>query len=348
MLTVIGEALIDEVVHPGAQPVPHVGGSPLNVAVGLARLGHPVQFLGRYGQDAYGVLVSSHLHDNHVLVPLAPDAKPTSVARAVLDGDGAASYEFALDWELPALAADAGAASGTAGAAGSATAARPHFMLASSTLVHTGSIAAMLAPGADQVLAAVRAAHPHATISYDPNARPSIITDVDYAREQAEKFVRLADVVKASDEDLAWLYPGVDPLDSARRWLDINGAPSAGSSRPGTVRDTGRAGGPAVVVVTRGSGGPWAVCAAGEVQCQVPATEVVDTVGAGDSFMAALLSAVVDRELDGAQRREELRAISAEELGTVLRYAARAAAITVSRAGANPPSRTELHTAPTS
>lgn len=309
MLTVIGEALIDEVVRPGQSPVPHVGGSPLNVAVGLARLGHPVQFLGRFGRDAYGSMIAGHLKNNDVLVPVVPDELPTSVARAVLGAGGAAEYEFALDWELPA-------------ADGQGV---PNFMLTATTLLHTGSIAAMLAPGAEQVFKAVVAAHPSATISYDPNARPSIIKDAAYARAQAEKFVALADVVKASDEDLQWLYPGTDPQETARKWLATGGTE-----------------GPAVVVVTQGGEGPWAVCAAGEAACPVPPTSVVDTVGAGDSFMAALLAALVDRELDGAQRRDALRAITREQLGELLSYAARAAAITVSRAGANPPTRKEL------
>ena len=310
-MTVIGEALIDEVVLPGKVPVPHVGGSPLNVAVGLARLGHPVQFLGRFGRDAYGDMVAGHLRSNDVMVPMPPDSQPTSVARAMLDSDGAALYEFDLDWSLPDLGPGNGAA---------------NFMVAATTLLHTGSIATMLAPGAEQVLAAVIDAHPRAIISYDPNCRPSIITDVDHARAQAEKFVALADVVKASDEDLEWLYPGVDPKASARKWLALGGAE-----------------GPAVVVLTQGADGPWAVCAAGEVACQVPSVEVVDTVGAGDSFMAALLSGLVDRELDGAQRRADLRAMSTSVLADVIGYAARAAAITVSRAGANPPTRAELH-----
>lgn len=310
MLTVIGEALVDEVVRPGKDPVPHVGGSPMNVAVGLARLGHAVQFLGRYGHDAYGDMVAGHLRTNSVMVPLAADAQPTSVARAVLDASGAASYDFSLDWSLPELTTADGA---------------PNFMLDATTMLHTGSIATMLAPGAKQVLAAVTALHPLATIAYDPNCRPSIITDVDYAREQAEKFVRLSDVVKASDEDLEWLYPGVDPKESARRWLALGGTQ-----------------GPAVVVLTQGGEGPWAVCAAGEAACPVPEVQVVDTVGAGDSFMAALLSTLVDRELDGAQRRGDLREMSTATLTEIIGYAARAAAITVSRAGANPPNRDEL------
>ncbi|UKA54608.1 carbohydrate kinase [Arthrobacter sp. FW305-BF8] len=307
MLTVIGEGLVD-VVQRSSGIEAHVGGSPLNVAVGLARLGHPVQFVGRYGRDAYGESVAAHLRASSVMLPQAPDGLPTSVATALVDDDGAATYTFDLAWELPGLAE------------------RLPFMLQGTTLLHTGSIATMLAPGAAEVLAAVEHAHPAATISFDPNCRPSIITDAEYARRQAEKFVTLSDIVKASDEDLAWLYPGVDPLESARRWLQLGGAE-----------------GPAMVVVTRGAAGPWGIAAAGEAEFAAPRVEVADTVGAGDSFMAALLSGVVDRGLAGAQNRADLRALPAAGLTALLAHASRAAAVTVSRAGANPPTRAELN-----
>ncbi|MEC5199428.1 fructokinase [Arthrobacter sp. PL16] len=303
VLTVIGETLIDEVVSDTASMRAHVGGSPMNVAVGLARLGHPAQFVGRYGDDEYGRMVRQHLRDNSVPFPVEPDGSPTSVATARLDPAGGASYDFQLVWELPALAE------------------QKDSLLDGSTLLHTGSIATMLSPGADEVLSLVIAAHPLVTVSYDPNCRPSIIRNPEYAREQAEKFVALADVVKASDEDLAWLYPDRTPEQSARAWLEA---------------------GAAVVVVTRGSKGPWGVCRAGEVSVPAPSTSVVDTVGAGDSFMAALLAALVDLELDGAHRRDELRRMNLGQLAGMLQYAARAAAITVSRAGANPPSRSEM------
>lgn len=316
MLTVIGEGLVDVVQRASGTEV-HVGGSPLNVAVGLARLDHPVQFIGRYGKDAYGESVAAHLRASSVMLPQAPDELPTSVATAVIDDDGAATYTFDLAWELPGLAD------------------RLAFMLQGTTLLHTGSIATMLAPGAADVLAAVEHAHPSATISFDPNCRPSIIMDVDFAREQTEKFVALADVVKASDEDLQWLYPGQDVLESARKWLALGG--SNGGSE-----------GPALVVVTRGAAGPWGVNAAGEAEFPAPKVDVADTVGAGDSFMAALVSSVVDRGLAGAQNRDALRALPAEGLAELLAEAARAAAITVSRAGANPPSRAELDAAPRS
>ncbi len=306
MLTVIGEALVD-VVHSKSGTSAHVGGSPLNVAVGLARLDHPVQFIGRYGQDEFGDAIAVHLRDSSVMVPLPPDALPSSVAKATLDDDGAATYEFDLVWELPGLAD------------------RLPVILQGSTLLHTGSIATVLAPGAADVLAAVEFAHPNVTISFDPNCRPSLTTDVDAVREQVERFVRLADVVKASDEDLEWLYPGVDVKESARRWLGLGGE-----------------NGPAFVVVTRGADGPWGVAASGEAEVPAPRVTVADTVGAGDSFMAALLSGVVDAGYDGVLNRERLRRVSVEELRSFLSYAARAAAITVSRAGANPPGREEL------
>ncbi|HET7415489.1 MAG TPA: carbohydrate kinase [Arthrobacter sp.] len=303
MLTVIGETLIDVVEGAGVKPRAHVGGSPMNVAVGLARLGHPVQFLGRYGKDNFGQMVAGHLADNSVLNPLPPDDSPTSTATALLDESGSATYTFELEWDLDRLLD------------------RLPGYLQNSTMIHTGSIATMLQPGASTVLTAVEHARPAATISYDPNCRPTIITDVEYARSQAEKFVRLADVVKASDEDLEWLYPDRSVEESAKAWLEL---------------------GPAIVVMTRGGDAPWGLCASGESTAAIPEVDVVDTVGAGDSFMSALLGAIVDRELDGSGRRERLRQIGTGELRAILEAAAAAAAITVSRAGANPPSKSEL------
>ena len=139
MLTVIGEGLVD-VVQRASGIEAHVGGSPLNVAVGLARLDHPVQFIGRYGRDAYGDSVAAHLRASSVMLPLGPDELPTSVATALIDDDGAATYTFDLAWQLPGVAA------------------RQPFLLQGTTQLHTGSIATMLAPGAVNQLLGLNAA----------------------------------------------------------------------------------------------------------------------------------------------------------------------------------------------
>ncbi|WP_124109529.1 carbohydrate kinase family protein [Kocuria rhizophila] len=306
MLTVIGEALVDVVSRSGEQPRAHVGGSPMNVAVGLARLGHQVQFLGRYGQDEYGHQVVEHLRGNGVRLPFEADDRPTSVAQAVLDENGAADYDFQLDWSLDVSPG------------------RIDELLANTSLLHVGSIGAMLEPGAAVVRQALERAHRHALISYDPNCRPSIIPDSSDARARAEQIVGLAHVVKASDEDLLWLYPHRTVEDSARAWLDAG------------VR---------LVVVTRGAMGPWALSrGTGPRGVSVPAAKVsvADTVGAGDSFMAALLCGLADREILGASGASSLEQLGADEVTALLGYAAAAAGVTVSRSGAQLPTREDL------
>jgi fructokinase len=302
MVTILGEALID-LVRRGSETRAHPGGSPFNVAIGVARLGHPVDFIGRVGSDDYGRLLLDTLRTEGVTAVLPPDDLPTSVADAQIDDDGAAAYDFRLHWSLPSLAAEAPG------------------VLARSTLVHTGSIASVLEPGAAEVRRFVEAARSSSTIAFDPNCRPSITPDPEAVRGLVEQYVDMADVVKASDEDLAWLYPGTDPLDAARTWL-------------------GR--GPAVVVVTRGGSGPWAISAQGECAVEPPRVTVADTVGAGDSFMAAIISGLLDRGLDGAASRDALRTLSLEDLRALLTECAAAAAVTVSRHGAQPPRREEL------
>ncbi len=302
MLTIIGEALIDIVRRDGSERS-FPGGSPFNVAIGLARLDQEVQFIGRIGQDEHGALLTDALTREGVRVVLPPVDAPTSTAAAVIDDAGAASYDFRIDWSLPALQEAA-----------------PE-VLAGSTVVHTGSIASVLEPGCQEVERLFEGARASSTLTFDPNCRPSITTDPEAVRGTVERFAALADVVKASDEDLEWLYPGADPLDSARRWREL---------------------GPALVVVTRGGEGPWAVSAAGECAVPAPRVTVADTVGAGDSFMAALISGIADRGMDGAAERERLRSLTSEDLEELLRECATAAAVTVSRHGAQPPRRSEL------
>ena len=146
---VIGEALVDVVHRLDGTVDEHPGGSPANVALGLSRLGRKVDLLTWFGRDAYGAMVSEHLAESGVhLVPGSDGAEHTSVATATLDSTGAASYDFRLEWQLPTTNA----------------------LEPAPLVVHTGSIAAVLPPGAADVAALVAVARPDATITYDPNA----------------------------------------------------------------------------------------------------------------------------------------------------------------------------------
>ena len=304
---VIGEALVDVVLSDTATPRAHVGGSPLNVAVGLSRLDVPALFAGRFGSDEYGEMIAAHLRDNRVRSLLGADSSPTSQATARLDPTGAASYEFDLDWTLPTSDELVARYRGDIGGR--------------LVHLHAGSIATMLAPGDAEVMRLLELLQPTTTLSYDPNVRPSIVPDREFARNRAEQSVRLADVVHASDEDIAWLYPDRPLLDSIRAWQQM---------------------GPALVVMTRGAEDIVAVTAHEDYERPIVPVDVADTVGAGDSFTAALLAALDDRSLLGAENRDQLRAIGHEDLESVLIYASRAAAITASRPGADPPNRAEL------
>ncbi|MFI2103998.1 carbohydrate kinase [Isoptericola sp. NPDC019693] len=296
----VGEALVDAVHRPDGTSEEHPGGSLANVALTLGRLGRDVRLATWLGRDARGDDVRSWLAESRVaLAPGSDGAARTSVAQATLDETGAATYEFDLEWQVPA---DAGATAET-------------------LAVHTGSIAAMLPPGDADVRGLVEVARATSTVTYDPNARPAIMGDADVVRPRVEEIVALSDVVKVSDEDLAWLYPERDPLDVARAWQ-------------GT--------GPALVVVTFGGEGATGITSAGEVTVTAPRVDVVDTVGAGDSFMGALLDGLWSAGLLGAGRREALRALPVADTEALLARCAAVAAVTVSRAGANPPWEREL------
>jgi fructokinase len=291
---VIGESLIDIV---GSDE--HVGGSPLNVAVGLGRLGREVDFLTRIGDDPYGRRIAEYTNAAGVrLVPGSQIAEHTATARATLAEDGSADYEFDLDWQL----------------SGTPTVAPPQ-------LVHTGSIAAVQEPGALAVAALVDAYHLSATVSFDPNVRPSLIADRELAIQRIGHLVERSDIVKVSEEDLYWLDPDRSPERIARTWLAL---------------------GPALVIVTMADQGAMAVSAAGEARVPTRAVQVVDTVGAGDSFMVGLLDAVWSLGLLGAARRAELAGIGIDALTAVLEAGSATAALTVGRAGADLPDRAAL------
>ncbi len=296
---VIGEALVDVVRRPDGTVTAHPGGSPANVAFGLARLGRSVELLTSLGEDAYGALVRSHVESSGATIARTSAAPRTSVATAILDTQGVATYDFDLEWALPE---------------DPATSPEP-------VVVHTGSIAAVLEPGASTVERLIAGAKQRATVTYDPNVRPSLMGDRGQAEATIERLVALADVIKVSDEDLEWLFPEESPSDAAQRWLAL---------------------GPALVVVTLGSKGALAACEAGLVSVPPVRVEVADTVGAGDSFMSGLIDGLWSADLLGGHRRDALRAIDVQRVTMILDRCARIAGITVSRSGANPPTKAEL------
>lgn len=297
---VVGEALIDIVQHPGVAPVEHVGGSPANVAIGLSRLGHRVELATHIGQDDRGRRISTLLDTEGVaLTPGSTTASRTPTAAATIAADGGATYEFDLEWEVPELPAG------------------PRHL-------HTGSIAAILEPGGSGVLAGVEAARPRATISYDPNLRPTLMGSAHDVRSRVEQLVGWSDVVKASEEDLDWLYDGTPVAEILRLWSRL---------------------GPGMIVVTRGGEGAVVTLPGTSEATSIDArkVDVVDTVGAGDSFMSGLLSGLLDAGLlGGTTARERLRASNLPDVRPAVERAVATSAITVSRAGADPPTRAEL------
>lgn len=296
---VIGEALIDIVQRDGQVLGEHVGGSPLNVAVGLGRLDRGVDFLTHIAEDERGRRIAEYVEASGVrLVPGSTGAARTPTAAASIDENGAATYTFDIEWQL----------SGT-----------PE--VAPPLVVHTGSIAGFLDPGCLATAALLDAYRLAATITFDPNVRPALIDDHDQAVDRINRLVEKADVVKASDEDLHWIDPTRTPEQMATAWQSL---------------------GPSIVVVTMGGDGSFAVCAAGTVRVAARPVEVVDTVGAGDSFMTGLIDALWSLDLLGGDRRADLARIDVDSLEGVLREAAHASAVTVARAGADLPDRAAL------
>lgn len=288
---VVGEALIDIV---GTTEL--VGGSPANVAVGVARQGIATTLLTRLGRDVRGERIAAQITSSGAAVaPASWTDAATSTAKATLRADGSAAYEFDIDWSLDAAAAAEGAAA--------------------ASLVHSGSIALFLQPGGEVVLEALeRARRAGAIVTVDPNVRPALVGDEP--RAIAERAFRTATLVKLSDEDAEALYPGMATE---------------------TVLETIVELGPRVVVMTRGAEGAVGLGPAGFAAVDPLRVEVADTIGAGDAFMASLIASAVDDE--------RMLAGGDAALSNALRRAAVTAGITVSREGANPPSRAEVDAA---
>jgi fructokinase len=305
MFVVVGEALVDLVGQRGGRTFSaHPGGSPANVALGLARLDIPVTLKTRLGRDAFGEMVLAHLEASGVGVDGGTgEGAKTTLAIATLAA-GIASYDFRIDWDVEALVP----------------------LPVETRCLHTGSLATVLAPGKANVVDLVEREHERGrvTVSYDPNVRPALLGDAARARPDFEHLVAMSDVVKVSDEDLRWLYPDRTDEDVAQGWL---------------------ASGPALVIVTRGGAGVYAVSVGLELRRAAVPIDLVDTVGAGDSFTSGLLDGLHRADLIGGARRDALATIDEATLGSVVDAAALIAAITCSKPGADPPTRAEVDAA---
>jgi fructokinase len=284
------------------------GGSPANVAVGLARLGVPTRLLARIADDLLGHRLRAHLEANGVDLAFAVRAaEPTSLAIVAVGPDGVVEYDFRVEGTADWQWRDAE----LAGALDDRVVA-----------LHAGSLALTMPPGADVLQRLLAGARQAMTVSYDPNCRPLLMGSPDAVRGRIEGLVALADVVKASADDLAWLLGGRPPEQVAESWL---------------------ARGPALVVITLGPAGLVAATRqAGVLRRPGRAVQVADTVGAGDACMAALLAGLHRRDLLGADRRPALQALDEATVAALADEAVLAAAITCTRPGADPPTAADL------
>ncbi|MGO1591855.1 MAG: carbohydrate kinase family protein [Ancrocorticia sp.] len=309
---VIGEALVDVITAADGTVVRHPGGSMLNVAIGLRRLGRTVRLVTDFGQDSDGAMLEEYAASNGLELWLREDAfrtSPTSTASVTVAADGEVSYDFDFTWDIQDTPQSA--------------ACKLDLEILDPTTVAFGSFSTRVAPGAEKVLDWIRHVRGDATVFYDPNVRQVLLDDIEESRRMVKESVVLSDIVKASEEDLRVLYgEGVNCEKVAEEWLTL---------------------GPAIVVITRGFAGADAYSCDGSVLHQpAPPVDVVDTVGAGASFFAALIDGLTRISLDGAEYREDLRRISPANLRTLVAYAATSAAITISRPGASLPTRGEL------
>ncbi len=316
MLTVLGENIID-LVPTASTPVPtygaYVGGGPANVAVAARRLGVETALIARVSRDVFGGRIRGRLAadgvDDRYLVTAD---EPSSLAVVTFDEERRATYDFWLTgtadwgWSLDEL---------------------PNPLGTEVSCLHIGSLAAFLEPGATAIEALVRRERERGqvTISLDPNVRPAIVAgpdgDIGPARARVERLVALAHVVKASDEDLGHLYPGVPVEETARAWLEL---------------------GPALVVVTLGGDGALALTRGATVTFPAPKIAVADTVGAGDTFTGGLLYGLDRAGLLGGAGPAKLAALDEDALGPIVVLATMAAAVNCTREGADPPTIAEL------
>ncbi len=294
---VCGEVLID-LIPDGLERKAVVGGGPANTAKALAKLGIDAQFIDGISTDKYGQMALKQLHKDGVLLDFVKFSdKPTSLAIVSLNKDGGASYEFVIE--------------GTATFDFSATW-LPDPAVNKPSLLHIGTLVTAIEPAASVLFEWAKKVANVSPIVFDPNIRPAVMSDRGEYVKQVERWVTISSSVKVSDDDIYWLYPGVELEQVANNWLSI---------------------GPELVVVTFGDKGLTGYRKNEKVVVDAKKVVVADTVGAGDTVGAILVEAIIE---DGLGKLTGMR------LSAMLDRAAKAAAITVSRTGALPPSKTEI------
>ncbi|MDE9449418.1 carbohydrate kinase [Aliiroseovarius sp. Z3] len=310
MILCCGEALIDMIPTPtetGQEGfTPHSGGAVFNTAIALGRLGVRTGMLTGLSTDMFGAQLEQALHASNVNTSLTIRSDRHTTLAFVRLSDGQATYTFFDENSAGRMLLPGDLPT------------VPDNVAA----LYFGGISLACEPGADTYAYLAEQGAAGRMVMLDPNIRPNFIEDVDRYRNRLDRMLSVSDIVKVSDEDLDWIQPGTGDLaDKARRLLQA---------------------GPSVVIVTKGSEGASAFTSNGlEVSAPSQRATVVDTVGAGDTFNAGVLAKLSELDL---LNKDAIRNISANHLQAALTFGARIAAITVSRAGANPPWVDELQT----
>jgi fructokinase len=308
MILVCGEALIDLFIGApslmGLSAEAVAGGSPFNVAIGIGCLGRPSAFLSTLSEDSFGVFLANKLADAGVSPAyIQRCSNPTTLSVVATSATGEPQYSFyAPDAADRALRPEA----------------IPAQLPSEVNAIAAGSYALGVEPIASAIETLLRREAGLRVISLDPNVRPRVVGDLKAYRERFERLLAHATIIKASDEDMHLLYPGEDLVAVARGWLKL---------------------GPSLVIVTRGADGPLAVFGSSVIERPAPRVEVVDTVGAGDTFHAGLLSWL---DAHDQLTPQSIHSLNDAQVTQALGFAAAAAAIVCTRRGANPPGWDEV------
>jgi fructokinase len=307
MFLVCGEAVIDLFEDKAAGAMAFRGqaaGSPFNVCAGLARLGQKTALITGLSRDAFGARLIAAMEREGVEWRLAPRTdRPTILSFVLVKPDGGPEYAFYGEKGADTDVTEAGLPTPL-----------PDWI----RVVHVGGFPMAVEPAKSAYAALIRREAGGRFVSLDPNIRASLIGDMGIYLKHFEGLCGAASLIKASSEDIGFMYPGADVREIAARWRSL---------------------GAGTIVITDGANGAHALNGAGMAFAPTRPVEVRDAVGAGDSFMSALLAGLADRSFVD---RARLEAAPASALEAMLAFANTAAGITCMRRGSDPPTRAEI------